>query len=76
MVRVKINIEEIASSWHVTQIVITDEHFVVHTDTPFPTKEDAERDAREQANRYLQEHPDMGDGEIRWDVNHVPSNEK
>jgi hypothetical protein len=76
MIRVKINIEQIASSWHVTHIAILDEHCVVHPDTPFTSQDDAERDARERAEKYLREHFDSADGEIRWDVSRVSSFEK
>ena len=72
----KIDIEEIASSWHVTKIVITEEHFVVHADTPFISKDKAERDARERAERYLREHFGIWNGDISWDASHVSSSEK
>ncbi|HEU4686296.1 MAG TPA: hypothetical protein VFS39_17450 [Nitrospira sp.] len=76
MIRVKITIEEIASTWHVTRIAIIDEHFVVHPDTAFASKDDAERDARRRAELYLREHFGGDDGEIQWDVSRVPSSEK
>jgi hypothetical protein len=78
MIRVQIDLEEIAYSWHVVQIFLNkdgERYSVVHVDTPFASRAEAGQDARERARKYLLEHFGIGNGDIMWEILPSPSSE-